>query len=294
MQFEKLLVTIKTLVEQKLHVYLRIKLREAQKLHPDSLELAAQVADLTLRAGKRTRAFLVWLSYQTTNNSRLTINKKIPAPLLSVMMALELFQTFALIHDDIIDKDLERRGGPTVHEHFRLKTQTAKLKTQDPKHVGMSLAILAGDLALGWAWELMDETGSETVQKLFSQMSQETIFGQTLDVFREQTGKPIDKARIDELKTAYYGVVRPLELGAVLAGASPKTLKALGLYGLVVGAAFQLRDDVLDGKINELVFAKKVKPQLSQALKFADKLPIALANKEIYRDFAKFVVIRKT
>ena len=230
--------------------------------------LVDSVVEFTMRGGKRTRAFLVWLGHQAVSCQLSAVSPK----LLSAMMAVELFQSFALIHDDIIDGDTTRRGGPAVH---------VKL--------GVSLAILAGDLALVWADELMGRVSAKggpasgwKSENIYQAMKQEVIFGQSLDVMEEHMKIGISKELIDVYKTAWYSVIRPLQIGAAIAGADEKTIASFVPYGLVVGEAYQLRDDFLDGAISEKEFQKKAK-----------KLVVPKSATILFTDFARYVLTRE-
>lgn len=294
MTITRALSDIKVLVEQELRIYFQAKRKEALARYPESVSLVDQIAELTLRDGKRLRPFLCWLGYISVGDNLLIYRKKIPKNLTLAMMALELFQSFALIHDDIIDEDDLRRGGPTVHEYFKSKAQNAKLKVKNPKHFGESMAIIAGDLAFSWALGLLESIDNSKVRSLFTQMAEETMIGQGLDVLLVQAEVAIDKNRINELKTAYYSVVRPLELGAMLAGATDEVLSVLRKYGLAVGHMFQLRDDLLDKSISQKDFNLMTAPFMATVSDVVEKLAVAPDVKEIYREVARFVVTRKT
>ena len=140
------------------------------------------------------------------------------------------------------------------------------------------MAILAGDLALVWADELMGKAGE---MNIYTQMKQEVIFGQSLDVMRKQKKIGISKHLIDVYKTAWYTVIRPIQIGAAIAGADEKTIESFVPYGLVVGEAYQLRDDFLDGEISEEEFQKKAK-----------KLVVPKSATMLFTDFANFVLER--
>lgn len=245
MGFQEALAAVKREVDGSLQTFFSAKRRDAARVSPYAAVLVDQVADLTLRAGKRTRAFLVWAGYQTAKGKRETEKGEGRRELLCAMMGVELFQSFALIHDDIIDMDTARRGGPAVHVA-----------------VGVPMAILAGDLALAWADELMKngkrkkENGKS--EDIYQKMKEETILGQSLDVLAKE-GKPsADRATIARYKTAWYSVIRPLQIGAALGGGSKELLESFVPYGLAVGEAYQLRDDVLDGEISPQEYKRRI------------------------------------
>lgn len=270
MVFQSRLDWVKKTVDEGLAVFFTIKRQETKKISPHCLMLVDSVAELTMRGGKRTRAFLCWLGAQTATDNK---QKAVNTSLVQAMMALELFQTFALIHDDIIDEDTVRRGGPTVH---------VKL--------GVPMAILAGDLALVWADELMGKAGE---MNIYSRMKQEVIFGQSLDVMEEHMKIGISKQLIDVYKTAWYTVIRPLQIGASFGGADKKTLEAYVPYGLAVGEAYQLRDDFLDGAVGEDVFVKKARKLQERVARAIKKLTVPQTVSALFDDFARFALVRK-
>ena len=312
MDFQDRLELVKKEVEKELVAFFSKKRKEAKQISPHCTMLIDQVESLTLRGGKRTRAFLCWLGHHSViarseSSSDAAISKKyeIASPsewtrndtLLSAMLAIELFQSFALIHDDIIDQDAVRRGGPTVHEAFRInafthlpRRQAGQLITpQNALHFGESLAILAGDLALVWADELMGKVG---VGNIYTQMKQEVIYGQSLDVL-VSTGLPsTDRVTINRYKTAWYTVIRPLQIGASLGGTDEKTLESFIPYGLAVGEAYQLRDDILDGAIQEHMFQKQAGKLQKQAAQAIEKLNVSQSTVPLFGDFARFALYR--
>ncbi|MDH5492735.1 MAG: polyprenyl synthetase family protein, partial [Myxococcales bacterium] len=142
-----------------------------------------------------------------------------------------------LIHDDWMDQDEMRRGGPSVHAIFR--------NTYGDAHLGDCVGILAGDLASTYAWELMLRVpappgrGAELLER-FLRIQKEVYCGQHLDVTADA-----DTDRMHDLKTGSYTVRGPLLLGGILGDASSEALSALEAFGDPLGHAFQLRDDLL-------------------------------------------------
>ncbi len=165
----------------------------------------------------------------------------LPDALVRLACALELFQAAALIHDDIADESLVRRGNPCLYRTH-----------------GTGLAINMGDCALVDASKLICTLSAEglpsnaALQLLdeFLTMERTTIEGQALDLgwSRARTWNlaPSDYLVMAELKTAHYSLASPLVLGALFAQA-PKALRdALREFGRSAGVAFQLRDDYLN------------------------------------------------
>ncbi|MEV5709630.1 polyprenyl synthetase family protein [Actinoallomurus sp. NPDC052274] len=147
--------------------------------------------------------------------------------------ALELVHAAAIVHDDIIDRSPLRRGRVTAHERL-----------------GDGLAIMIGDLLMAWAGQLFHASGLPRTflaraLPVWATMGRELVAGECLEILR--TGGAPDLARslaIVRFKTGSYTVERPLQIGAVLGGADPATLRALAAYARPLGEAFQLRDDL--------------------------------------------------
>lgn len=171
--------------------------------------------------------------------------------IITAAAALELLHAFALVHDDLIDDSDTRRGAPSLHR--RHTTRHLESSRSGPAELyGKSVALLLGDLCLGWFHEMLDGSGLpterlRTARGLVSHSFSELILGQYLDL-DEQTARTLSGQRAETViryKTAKYTVERPMHLGGVLAGASPELLNSYTDYALPLGEAFQLRDDVL-------------------------------------------------
>jgi geranylgeranyl diphosphate synthase type I len=161
--------------------------------------------------------------------------------------ALELFHTFALIHDDVMDESDTRRGVPTTHALYA----TRHAATTDPVRFGRSVAVLTGDFAAVLADRLLLDSGFPRERLLaglrrYERMKTEVACGQLLDVAGSGSIDEARARRVATLKTGAYTVEGPLQIGAILAGGPPEVLEALSRYAEPLGQAFQLRDDVLD------------------------------------------------
>jgi geranylgeranyl diphosphate synthase, type I len=177
---------------------------------------------------------------------------------IAVGAALELFQAAALFHDDVIDRSDTRRGVPTAHRAFARMHHDSGWQG-DADQFGLSAAILLGDLSLIAsedeflrAVRALPHERARTALSMFSQMRTEVTVGQYLDVHAEMlpwgTDFEADERRSREIiraKSARYSVEYPLLIGAVLAGASDTQRAASSAFGLPLGEAFQLRDDLL-------------------------------------------------
>ncbi len=165
--------------------------------------------------------------------------------------ALELLHTFAIVHDDVMDRSSERRGRPASWVHFADEHRRAGLRG-DPGAFGVSAAILLGDLALVFAGRALRQAEYEVDVFMpalvrYDRMRAEVIAGQYLDVLAAHRGTADEPEarRIAVLKSGGYTVEAPLQIGAILAGGSGELLDVLSRYGVALGEAFQLRDDVL-------------------------------------------------
>lgn len=207
--------------------------------------LHVAISSLTDAGGKRLRpTFVVWGHAASGGDTR--------NPPVDAAGAVELLHTFALLHDDVMDRSSIRRGRPTAQHAFSDAHATGH---GDPTWFGISAAVLAGDLAFVWADRLFDTIDSRGYDRaavrrardVYTTLRTEVIAGQYLDVRGGSGAVPEESeaVRIALLKSARYTVTRPLQIGAALAGAGDELLDRLAGYGDAVGVAFQLRDDVL-------------------------------------------------
>ncbi len=204
---------------------------------------AAALRDF-LHDGKRLRPVLLLLGFQAGGGTALD---SVEGPAL----ALELLHTFALLHDDVIDRAPTRRGRPTVHTRFAQRHQDAGW-TGDAHAYGEAMAILLGDVAFVYADELFLRATVPngpllTAFRRFTELREEVMIGQTLDLHAaasRETSRDL-ALTVATLKSGRYSVTRPLEVGASLAGGSEELIAGLRAYGDPVGLAFQLRDDHL-------------------------------------------------
>ncbi|MGP3958269.1 polyprenyl synthetase family protein [Nonomuraea sp. 3N208] len=161
--------------------------------------------------------------------------------------ALELCHAGLLIHDDIMDGSELRRGRATVH-----KSLAALYEGPGAESFGQAGGILLGTLSLAWSDAMLSSCGVDPLRlraahHIFDTMRTEVISGQYLDMLAQlRAGASVDEAlTVIRLKTAKYTVERPLQIGGALAGASPELLDSYSRFGVPLGEAFQLRDDVL-------------------------------------------------
>ncbi|MFE0475188.1 polyprenyl synthetase family protein [Streptomyces sp. NPDC058947] len=240
-------------VETVLEQVLDARLRQSRGIDAVfAADLAERVAAFVLRGGKRLRTAFAWCGWRAAGGSGDA------TAVLRTGAALELLQGCALIHDDVMDASPLRRGGPALHVELAGRHPAGPAEsfgttgTVSAESFGTSSAVLAGDLALAWADDLLTETalGSPQGARLHHEwraMRTEMVAGQYRDLHAQASGASGDEEAltIAALKSARYTVARPLALGAALAGADPRTTEALRAAGHCAGLAFQLRDDLL-------------------------------------------------
>ncbi|MFE1509780.1 polyprenyl synthetase family protein [Streptomyces sp. NPDC058726] len=225
---------------------LETRLRQSRAVDPVfARDLADRVGALVVRGGKRLRTAFALCGWRAAGGSGDA------TAVLRTGAALELLQACALVHDDVMDGSPTRRGGPALHVELARAHWAAGMHGS-AETFGTSSAVLAGDLALAWADDLMTETALETphgrrLHEEWRAMRSEMVAGQYRDLHAQAArSSGVDEALdIATLKSALYTVARPLALGGALAGAGDRTLDALRAAGRCAGLAFQLRDDLL-------------------------------------------------
>jgi geranylgeranyl diphosphate synthase type I len=165
--------------------------------------------------------------------------------------SLELLHAFALMQDDVMDGSKLRRGRPAAHVQFTTWHRERGMQGSASRF-GESAAILLGDLCLIWSEQMLRESGVEQhrLQRAwprYDAMRTELALGQFADIATDIRDLPSMEAILDvaRRKSGNYTVRRPLEIGAAMAGCDEHTLAKLGRYGVALGEAFQLRDDML-------------------------------------------------
>jgi geranylgeranyl diphosphate synthase type I len=216
---------------------------------PDTQDLLGAVARL-LTGGKRLRAAFLFWGYRAAGQPD-------SDALVRVATAMEFFQAAALIHDDVMDDSDTRRGMPAAHRTLAARHER-EAWSGDAGRFGVAGAILAGNLCLNWTEELYATSGLpqehlDRARGVFDTMRTQLMGGQFLDVVESarswagmDTEERIARAeRVIRFKSAKYTVEHPLLIGATAGGVDADDLGALSQYGLDLGQAFQLRDDLL-------------------------------------------------
>jgi geranylgeranyl diphosphate synthase type I len=230
--FLALLPTVKRDVDERLAAFFKHKLAHVAQYGGEVSAMLSALERFCLQGGKRLRPALAVVGFRVADtDADLEVA-------LDAGVALELLHTYLLVHDDWMDGDALRRGGPTVHTVLGRRFKSEKL--------GASSAILTGDLAAGLALETfarlpLPNGRAGVLLESFARMQEDAILGQGLDV----VWKGYDPEVAYALKTGSYTVRGPLRLGALLGGADTRTLRTLDRFATPVGIAFQLADDLL-------------------------------------------------
>ncbi len=286
-------------------------IERAEKIHPEGARAVEYLKDYTLRSGKRIRPACIIAGYKGVGGKE--DEKIFPAS-----TSIEALQTYLLIHDDIMDEDEERRGGPALHimyeEHFEEKDYIGR-----KEKFGMDMGIIAGDLANSYAVDQLAKSGFDHEKRLkalrkLEYIHRHTGFGQILD--RLSNNKPVGEMSVNDLltihtyKTAHYTIAGPLELGAILGEGTEEQKEILKKYGMNAGKAFQLYDDILGLYGNREKLGKPVDSDLKEGKKTMlilkalengdksqkEKIKKALGNKEITTEEVKEVreIVKET
>lgn len=246
-------------------------------------EMVEEIQKMISGGGKRLRPALFYHTYKSCGG----LNDDCAVDIAS---ALELFHTFALIHDDILDHSFLRRGLPTIY-----------------KKIGLEKAILTGDLCLCFANELfyqavlnLPPAVGKKINSLWLKLQKEMLLGEYLDIdlnLKQVLDKKSDLVKVEErvwqimdYKTAGYSFERPLLLAAALVEADKKTSQSLSSFGKNLGLAFQIKDDILGIFGNEKETGKSADADLKEGkmtlimVKFLERLKKEKPNKVYWKD----------
>ncbi|MEX2204172.1 MAG: polyprenyl synthetase family protein [Actinomycetota bacterium] len=226
------------LVDPAIDRFLADRRAELAGMGHSAVVLVDELRRLIGAGGKRIRPALCLWAYRACGGAD-------EMPVARAAAALELLHTFALVHDDVMDRTDERRGAPASHVRFAKEAPPGA----DPDAYGTAVAILVGDLAAVLSEQLLRTCGAApgplaVALGRFDRMRVEMAAGQFLDLSVAAGPAPPGVAA---LKTGSYTAEGPVLIGAALAEAGPSAEGPLRVYGRLVGEAFQLRDDVIDG-----------------------------------------------
>lgn len=216
----------------------------------EPMDLLVDAVARLLAGGKRLRAAFVYWGYRAMGGAD-------SSGLVRMASAMELFQAAALLHDDVMDDSDLRRGRPTAHRTFSTQHGRAGWIGASDRF-GHAAAILSGNLCLTWCDEMFAGCGLPAVEvgrarPTFDVMRTQLMGGQFLDMLEAAVGwetlthaERMARCRtVIRYKSGQYSVQQPLLIGAHAAGAGEQVTAGLSEYGLALGEAFQLRDDLL-------------------------------------------------
>jgi geranylgeranyl diphosphate synthase type I len=231
--FARYVAQVRAQVDAWLQPWLAARVAEASRRGAAVEAVAMAGRELVLRGGKRMRAAILAAAFEACGGQGGS------AAVVAPGAALELFQGYLLVHDDWMDGDDLRRGGPSV---------PALMRECFGKH-GDAMSVLAGDLMSAWSQRALLEAPQPAAHLLGAARElgvahEDVVEGQILDV-QGQAGDAAQVRQVHLLKTASYTVRGPVGMGARLAGASDLQVAALVAFATPLGVAFQLRDDVL-------------------------------------------------
>ena len=206
--------------------------------------LYAPIAYTLESGGKRLRPTLALTAAECVLNGGL-LSGDVPETVLPAALALEVFHNFTLLHDDVMDRAEVRRGRPTVHARWNDNT-----------------AILSGDQMLIEAYKLLAQVPKDKVQgtlRLFNEMATGVCEGQQYDLdFEKRSEVSVgDYMMMIEKKTSVL-LAYSMRIGGYIAGATEQQQEALYRYGLHIGLAFQIQDDILDVYGDPMTFGKAI------------------------------------
>lgn len=212
---------------------------QSRTIDPSYERLWQAVRNIALQGGKRLRPYLVFVGYGHLDE-RVT----------PIAAAQELLHIALLVHDDVIDRDDHRHGAPNINGIYK-SLYSSRVSPEDATHYAYSAAILAGDLLISAAYELISRADQVSLEdrRVAQQLLGNSIFdvaaGELMDTEAAFMDGVYDPLTINHYKTAGYSFRGPLLTGARLAHLPENQIDMLERYAMNVGIAFQLHDDYL-------------------------------------------------
>jgi geranylgeranyl diphosphate synthase type I len=231
-------------INERLGLFFDRKIEESSNISDYTREVVVNAKEYTLRGGKRLRPLFFIYGYKCLAEDNIDA-------IVEASISIELMQSYLLIHDDIMDEDELRRGKPTFHIVYKNICDN-QFETGNSLKFGENIAILAGDLLEAYGEEVLANSPfkGENVKRAlrkYEEIVKNVGYGQILDIISEKKGSITEDEilMIHKLKTASYTIEGPLQVGAILAGAGEEDLRILSNYGIPLGLAFQIQDDIL-------------------------------------------------
>jgi geranylgeranyl diphosphate synthase type I len=245
---QRALADIRIRIQRDLTSYLATQTTYLSDIGSELVPVAEAINAFLLDGGKRLRPLFAYCGYLASGGED-------DENIISAVASLELLQACALIHDDLMDASDTRRGRPSIHRWFEGLHQNEELLGSAARY-GSSAAILLGDLALVWSDQMLHTSGISSPSLLrclsiHDEMRVELMAGQFLDIHEQalSTQSVARSLKIARYKSGKYTIERPLHFGAALAiekeSRRQKYIAIFSEFGLPLGEAFQLRDDLL-------------------------------------------------
>lgn len=238
------MTSLRDSINEELKTFTRIQQVALEGIGAELAPVARAMEQFIVDGGKRLRPIFAYLGYLGSGG-------KPRSEIVKAVTSLELVHVCALIHDDVMDGSDLRRNRPAIHRQFE-KLHRDHSYHGEPSKFGIAAAILLGDLALVWSDRVLRDSGiteSELHRALpvFNEMRDELMAGQYLDVLEGAlaSSSVARSLKVARFKSGKYSIERPLHFGGALVGASVDILNSYSSFGLPLGEAFQLRDDIL-------------------------------------------------
>jgi len=239
---------IRALIEGELATFLGAQKTYLQSIGSELTPASDALSSFLLDGGKRLRPLFAYFGFIGAGGTH-------SHEVIRACASLELLQACALIHDDLMDGSDTRRGKPAIHKHFE-KLHSKESAVGSSAGFGQAAAILLGDLALVYSDLALHQSGINNnvlpqVLAVHDEMRVELMAGQFLDIYEQtRSSHTVERAlTIARYKSGKYTIERPLHFGASLATTDKNHLAQVtshySSYGLPLGEAFQLRDDLL-------------------------------------------------
>lgn len=240
---------MRTRIDEQIALFLKDAGSYIERIGPELQPVSSAMESFVTDGGKRFRPLLGAIGSIAVTG--VSTGGEPDDATIKACAALEFLHACALIHDDVMDGSDTRRGNPAIHRRFERMHREAQL-AGDSARYGEASAILLGDLALIWADLILHQAGLSperllSVLPIYDELRVELMAGQYLDVHEQSlaTADANRSLKVASYKSGKYSIERPLHFGARIALGADETLDALSEYGIPIGEAFQLRDDIL-------------------------------------------------
>ena len=268
MEFEETTKSEYEAINNALNKFFDARIERAKTLSPSHVQYYDYIKEYIMRGGKRFRPIAVIMAY------RAVTGKTPPENYYSAACTVEILHNASLLHDDLIDHDETRRGGPTFHAKYREWYKNAVSSNPDKAaHFGMTAAILGGDSLMNLGAAAITEANldpdiSAKCHALYEQSFEGLVEGVLLEMSMISNPKASTEMYLEmiRMKTAIL-LETALLIGGILGRASDSQLESLSEFGVKVGQAFQIQDDILGSFGNEEVTGKAADGDIKEAKK---------------------------